>query len=244
MNPGSMNETVAIGSWLHIASGFGAEIMSAGGFDWSCIDRQHGLIDDGDMFDMIRAISGMGIEPVVRVSSANAGEIGRALDAGATTIIVPNIVSVDEAVIAVEACSFMPEGRRSFSTTRSKLFSSRATVRCMVMIETASALDQLPQIAGVRGLAGLFVGPADLNLALLSDEEAVKTAIRRVADICAENNLVAGAFVGSEDVARWVALGYSFLALNSDSNLLLAAATELVSRARAQIAAAHLELTQ
>jgi 4-hydroxy-2-oxoheptanedioate aldolase len=240
MSPESASDLVALGAWLHIPSGFGAEIVSAGGFDWCCIDRQHGLIDEGDMFDMIRAISGVGIEPVVRVSGANASEIGRALDAGASTIIVPNVVSLDEAVTATQACAFMPDGRRSFAATRSKLFDPPA-VRCMVMIETAPALEHLAQIAALPGLAGLFVGPADLRRALRFDDEAVATALRRVAGICAEHGLVPGAFVGTADISEWCSLGYRFLALDSDSNLLFSSATSLLARARAQLSGKQTE---
>lgn len=231
---GDHAQAVQLGAWLHIPSGFGTEIMAAAGYDWCCIDRQHGLIGESDMFDMIRAIAGTGVEPAVRVSSANAGEIGRALDAGAVTIIVPNIVSVDEAVTAAQACTFMPQGRRSFAATRSKLFGA-PTVRCFAMIETAAALEQLNDIAATPGLTGLFVGPADLRRALLFDDAAVRAAVREVAQACADHGLVAGAFVGGADVAGWCDLGYTFLALDSDSTVLFAAATDLLARARTSL---------
>ena len=36
----------ALGGWLTVPSSFSAEIMAHGGFDWVCIDMQHGMIDD------------------------------------------------------------------------------------------------------------------------------------------------------------------------------------------------------
>jgi 4-hydroxy-2-oxoheptanedioate aldolase len=36
---------VAIGGWLGIPSSYTAEIMAHQGFDWVCIDTQHGAID-------------------------------------------------------------------------------------------------------------------------------------------------------------------------------------------------------
>ena len=231
VDSGDHAPAVRLGGWLHIPSGFGTEIMAAAGYDWLCIDRQHGLIGESDMFDMIRAMAGTGVEPAVRVSSVSAGEIGRALDAGAVTIIVPNIVSVDETVTAAQACAFMPQGRRSFAATRSKLFGA-PTVQCFAMIETAAALEQLDEIAAIPGLTGLFVGPADLRRALLFDDAAVRAAVRKVGQACADHGLVAGAFVGGADIAGWCEMGYTFLALDSDSTLLLAAATDLLARAR------------
>ena len=37
---------VAHGGWCMIPSAFAAEVVSASGCDWICIDTQHGLIDD------------------------------------------------------------------------------------------------------------------------------------------------------------------------------------------------------
>ena len=34
-----------IGLWLSLANSYSAEAMSQLGFDWICVDMQHGLID-------------------------------------------------------------------------------------------------------------------------------------------------------------------------------------------------------
>ncbi len=39
------NGEPALGGWLTIPSSFSAELMAHAGFDWICIDMQHGLID-------------------------------------------------------------------------------------------------------------------------------------------------------------------------------------------------------
>ena len=38
-----------IGLWLSLANSYSAEVMSGLGFDWVCIDMQHGLIDYTDL---------------------------------------------------------------------------------------------------------------------------------------------------------------------------------------------------
>ena len=232
-NPPSAQFT--LGAWLHIPSGFAAELLATAGFDWCCIDRQHGLIGESDMFDMIRAIAGRGIEPAVRVSGAAPAEIGRALDAGASTVIVPNISSLAEAEAAAAACHFQPEGRRSYATTRSKAVPPGRSPRCFLMIETAPALALVDEIAAIRGVAGMFIGPADLLRALDDDPQALAAAVDRVAATCRSQGLEAGAFLGDGDVTTWGDLGFSFLALASDSVLLHSAATELVKRCRTRV---------
>src|ERR1700761_155219 len=45
-----------IGGWLSLANPHSAEMMANAGFDWLCIDMQHGLIDYGDLRFMLPAI--------------------------------------------------------------------------------------------------------------------------------------------------------------------------------------------
>ena len=44
--PSPLPGGVTLGGWCHIPGGFPAEVMAAAGFDWSLVDRQHGLIGD------------------------------------------------------------------------------------------------------------------------------------------------------------------------------------------------------
>src|SRR5215475_3972319 len=60
-------DRAALGAWLTIASGFSAEIMAHAGFDWACVDMQHGVIDYAQMVGMLQAMSETPITPLVRV---------------------------------------------------------------------------------------------------------------------------------------------------------------------------------
>src|SRR5688572_27386686 len=51
------NGQPAIGGWLSIPSTTTAEIMAQQGFDWLCIDTQHGLIDYTTALPMLTAVS-------------------------------------------------------------------------------------------------------------------------------------------------------------------------------------------
>ena len=59
---------VTFGAWLSIPSSFSAEVMAHQGFDWVCIDMQHGVIDYQSSVSMIQAIELSGRTPVVRVT--------------------------------------------------------------------------------------------------------------------------------------------------------------------------------
>ncbi|WP_343393130.1 aldolase/citrate lyase family protein [Candidatus Amarobacter glycogenicus] len=109
---------VTFGAWLSIPSSFSAEVMAHQGFDWVCIDMQHGVIDYQVALTMLQAIGATETIPIVRVPWNEPGIIGKVLDAGAMGVIIPMVNSVEEAKQAVAACRYFPQGSRSFGPTR------------------------------------------------------------------------------------------------------------------------------
>jgi 4-hydroxy-2-oxoheptanedioate aldolase len=236
--------TLSLGGWCHIPSAYSAEILASAGFDWCCIDRQHGLADDAAMLGMIHALEGCRVPAVVRVGSSASETIGQALDWGAQAVIVPMVNSVDDARRAGAACRYPPDGCRSWGPSRLKLRGVHGpddvpAPMCLVMIETAAALAEVDQIARLAQVGGLFVGPADLALALGVSAESpqLDSASRRVAEACREHGKLAGVFAGTRGIEQWVGRGFTWLAVDSDSTLLQRAAREAYHAARQSVAA-------
>lgn len=148
------------------------EIIAKQGFDYLCIDMQHGLADFDATVGLLQAIAHGDATPLVRVPSLDNAVIGHVLDAGARGVIVPMINSVDEARAAVRACRYAPDGERSFGPLRAgNLYSGyypdvAASVLCIPMIETATGLRDVDAIVSTPGVEAVYVGPADLSLAL------------------------------------------------------------------------------
>ena len=90
-----------IGVWLSLANVHIAETLANLGFDWLCIDLQHGLLDYKDLTGMLPAISTTDATPLVRVPWNEPYEIMKALDAGAYGVIVPMVNNRAEAEQAV-----------------------------------------------------------------------------------------------------------------------------------------------
>ncbi|MFI8595597.1 HpcH/HpaI aldolase/citrate lyase family protein [Microbacterium sp. NPDC078428] len=163
-----------VGAWISIASAFAAEQIAREGFDYVCVDGQHGLLDYGELRDALIGITAAaGPTPFARVSTNSAAEIGRMLDAGAQGIIVPLVNSVEEAEEAAAAVRYpVSGGRRSYGPFRLGTHFAETPaqtddgVTLLVMIETASALEQVERIVAVEGIDGVYVGPYDLSLAL------------------------------------------------------------------------------
>ena len=103
----------ALGGWLSLREPILAE-AAASGYDYVCIDMQHGLADYEHTVGCCTRWPARPAVPIVRVPWNEQGIIGRVLDAGAMGVIIPMVNSVEEARRAVAACRYAPKGARSF----------------------------------------------------------------------------------------------------------------------------------
>ena len=107
-----------LGAWCSIGSSYVVEVLGSCGFDWICIDLQHGFAGVESLLPMVQAAAITQTPALVRVPRLDAGMIGRALDAGAAGVIVPMVNSAAEARAAVAACRYPPDGIRSWGPAR------------------------------------------------------------------------------------------------------------------------------
>lgn len=142
-----------------------------GDWDFIWVDGQHGQIDASQLTGIVRACDLAGTAALIRVPWLEAGAIGRALDTGATGVIVPCIDTPEQARAAVDAAKFPPEGRRSYGSRRQidrtgRTYSDTANHDQMlvVQIESPAAVEAASEIAGIPGVDALMMGPDDLML--------------------------------------------------------------------------------
>lgn len=159
--------------WLSIGHTFTAEVMARQGFDSLCVDLQHGTIELNHVLPMLQAIGQTDTSPVVRVNTNEAGAIMKVLDLGAYTIIVPLINTAEDAARAVAACRYPPMGNRSSGPIRAIHYggadyqaNANDEILVLGMIETKEGLENLEAICATPGLDAIYIGPADLSLAL------------------------------------------------------------------------------
>jgi len=233
------------GMWAGIDSSLTAELAAGVGYDYVCVDLQHGMSDERTMVAMFQAIAGAGSTPLARLAWNEPWLVMRALDLGAGGVIVPLVGSGEEARRAVEACKYPPHGNRSYGPIRAQHVVGSAapsdladSVVCFAMVETRDGLDRLEEIASTPGLDGLYIGPADLSLALGrtpgAGGDALEQAIERVRETCEAHGLIPGMHCHSGESAKaFAAQGFKLLTVGVDSSLLkstlgreLAAATD------------------
>lgn len=224
------------GLWLSLGSADVAEALAHAGFDWLCIDMEHAPNDSADVTAQLRAIAAAHLptEPIVRVPACEGWLVKRVLDAGARTLMFPNVESAEEAAHAVRLtqypCADAPDGLRgvagavraaAFGARRDYVQSANAQIATIVQIESARALDEVERIAATPGIDCLFVGPADLAASLghLGDAKHpdVQAAIARIADAARRAGVATGIFALDVASARqYREAGFRCIALAAD----------------------------
>jgi 4-hydroxy-2-oxoheptanedioate aldolase len=233
---------VTLGLWSSLADPATLRLLTAAAPGWVVLDAQHGTWSEPDLLATLPVLDDP-VPVLVRVPDDRPAGIGRALDAGAAGVVVPMVEHAAQAAAAVRACRYPPQGARSWGpaaplVARSAPGAAAANraVRCAVMVETAGALAVVDEIAAVPGLDMVFVGPFDLALALGRDvdellaDEAPDAPLPRVVAACRAAGVRAGAFAGDHArAARLAAIGFTDLAVATDTGLLLGAARAAVA---------------
>jgi 4-hydroxy-2-oxoheptanedioate aldolase len=226
------------GLWAGIPTALTAELAARAGYDYVCVDLQHGLATEATMVEMFEAAQAGGAVPLARLAWNEPWLIMRALDLGAAGVILPLIDNAAEAAKAVEACRYPPHGRRSYGPIRAELVAGTAEpdelgadALCFAMIETRDGLDNLDEIAATPGLDGLYIGPSDLSIALGlpprgvavdpgEDRHALAEAIERIGEVCAANGLIPGMHcAGGAAAQRYACDGFRLITVGVDTSL-------------------------
>ena len=159
-------------AWLSLRDPLAAEAVARSGVDLVVIDLQHGGIEAGDLLPLLQATQPF-VPALVRLLAPDPTLVTRALDLGADGVIAPLVDDAATARALVAAARYPAAGSRSYGPVRAALrygaaYRERVAEHALViaMIETRAGLAAASEIAAVEGLNGLFVGPADLGLAL------------------------------------------------------------------------------
>lgn len=236
---------LSLGGWLQIAHPAPAEIHARLGFEWVCVDLEHGATGIESMAGIFRAISGSDCVPVARVPANDAVWIHHALDAGARGIIVPMVNTAGEAERAVREARFPPQGARGFGYSRANThgidfqeYAAEANddTAVVLQIEHVKAIENLEAIAKVEGADGLFIGPYDLSGSLgvvgQLDHPRVLECLEHFRSVCRERDVAAGIHLvrpSEESVARAISEGYTLLALGLDTVFMETAARAAIT---------------
>lgn len=226
------------------------EFLGHLGFEGVFIDAEHGTIGLETVQELVRAADAVGLATLTRVPKNDPAIIMGHLETGAASILVPHINSADDAVAAVQAVKFGPDGiRGAHSGTRAANFgatqdsatyfreSNRETL-VAAMIEEVAALDNLAEIVTVQGLDLCIIGPGDLSMSMgLPGQPFHPEVQKRIAQAFSQIR-TAGVSVGTlardgKHARELFAQGYH-VAIVSVPGILAGAARQLIAEANGE----------
>lgn len=228
-------ETLA-GTWLSLGSSVTAEMAGKAGFDWALVDLEHGVGDHESLLHQLQALDATPAAGIVRVAWNEPPRFKRALDLGASGIMVPYVNTAQEASLAASAMRFPPRGIRGVArSNRAAAFGSefddyfaRASENLLtvVQIETVEAVENAGAIAAVDGVDVLFIGPLDLSVSLGIPQQSghpdFLAALARVVAACKGAGKAAGILLPStERLSAMQEMGFTFVAVGTDGGLVM-----------------------
>jgi 4-hydroxy-2-oxoheptanedioate aldolase len=241
-----------LGLFVIIPDATSSEILARSGFDWLCLDLQHGLYGIDRCIAMLQAMTAAPASAIVRLPSLDAALIGKVLDAGAHGVMLPDVETGEEAANFVAACRYRPKGVRSVGAFRAQLvhggdYGSQADDKIvrLAMVETVKGMDNVKSIAATEGLHGVFFGPADLRRDSKRSAGAssidLNERILEAGAIVMQTGLAAGVFTENPaEIGRFASCGFSVFGIGVDARLLRSAANDLLGHARGAAGAPRL----
>jgi 4-hydroxy-2-oxoheptanedioate aldolase len=189
--------TRAHGVLLPLPAPFVIDVAAAAGIQFLVFDLEHGISDTSVVAQHVALARAAGVEPFARIHPGELASASRLLDLGIAGLMLPAVDSAAAARSAVGALRFPPLGERGFATGsaagRHGTRSATDVIECadaetylVAMIESPEGVDDAAAIAAVPGIDALFVGRADLAVALgvpgRVDDQRVRDAVERVRD--------------------------------------------------------------
>jgi 4-hydroxy-2-oxoheptanedioate aldolase len=214
----------AVGAELALGAPLVGEMLSLAGFDFVQVDFQHGMWDDTAAMQAFHHICVGPATPSVRAPHNDYAAIGRLLDRGALTVVVPMVNSAAEAEQAVQAVRYPPQGARSGGAPTGRLTygddylaAANGEVLLMVQIETAAAAGSAEKILAVDGVDGCMIGPHDLGESIgldasdSADRDRLATTIQAIREGCVRAGKLPGIATGPAGTEQYLKDGFMFV---------------------------------
>jgi len=233
------------GCWLSLGSSLTAEIVGRAGFDWVLIDLEHGVGTEKDVLCQLQALEHTAARVIVRVESLESQRIHRVLDMGAEGIMCPKITNPADARQVVKGIHYPPHGNRGiaqmirasgFGQDFSQYYQeSYETILGVVQIETLDVLNHLDEVAAIDGVDVLFIGPADLSMALgifgQFDHPRFREALRETVNAAQKAGKATGIFfLDPDDYRTYHDLGIRLIACGADATFVADGARNLAKK--------------
>ncbi len=234
-----------IGTMLTLPSPELAEIIAAVGFDWIFVDSEHGPFETADIKVILQAVNDRA-SCLIRVPAIDEVPIKKALDLGATGIIVPQVSSAEQAAQVVQWSRYPPAGSRGCGLARAHGYGTRSAeymnaandeVTVVVQAENREAIANIDSIVKVPGIDSVLIGPYDLTASYgkpgAFDDPEILEAMTRVQVACQSAGIKLGIFGANADaVQSFIEREFNLIVVGVDASLFGNAARKLLDQSR------------
>lgn len=240
----------AFGCWIGLGSSIATEVLAQIGYDFLLIDNEHGPWSISDSVGLLQAMTGTPTTSVMRVPWNDPVYLKRALDIGVEAVMIPAINTADQAIQAVRACRYPPQGFRgsAHQVVRATNYGIGAAdyhktaagqLLIICQIESKQGVDNLEAIIGVDGVDVLFFGPNDLAGTIgrfgdLKYPDVTALVERTERMVKAVGKKLGGIAYGGWSAADMFQRGYGMVLASTDMTLMRDAASAEVAAHRAR----------
>jgi 4-hydroxy-2-oxoheptanedioate aldolase len=212
-----------------------AEMAALCGVDAVWLDLEHVPNSISDIENMIRAAKMHNADSIVRVPRGSYTDLIRPLEMDAAGIMVPHVLSAEDARRVAWHTKFHPIGRRpldggnadgAFCMLDEKTYVEQANRERLVIvqIEDPEPVEELDEIAAIEGIDMLFFGPGDFSHGIgrvgEHDHPMIGETSRKVVEAAHRHGKFAGTVGSLENYKDLVEQGYDYLNVGGDTRTL------------------------
>lgn len=207
------------------------EIAGLCGFDCVWLDMEHVPSDWMQVENMVRAAKIYNMDTLVRVEKGSYSDMIRPLEADATGIMVPHLMSLKEAREIVYYTKFHPIGRRPLDggnadgaycliPLKDYLREANRERFICVQIEDPEPLGELDKIAALKGIDMIFFGPGDFSQGIKQpgnfNHPEISRIRKKVAQAARRHHKIAATVGSPGNLCQLVKEGFQFINMGAD----------------------------
>ncbi len=234
-----------LGTFFKTPSPMLCEVIAQTDIDFVCLDAEHSPFDRIILDQCLFALRAGNMPAVVRVPALSGEHVLNALDCGATGVVVPHVITAEDAGFAARSAQF-GQGRGFAGSTRAAgymsknmathLSDSAAETVVIAQIEDKEAMDNLDAIFATPGIDCFFIGRSDLTVSLGYDNPGHADLVATVEAICDKGKAAdvrVGMFTANiDEIPSWREKGVSLFILSSDHSFMLQGAQAFTKKVR------------
>ena len=220
-------------------------ILASAGADFIIVDMEHTAFTIEKVENIVRAARGSNLPSIVRVPTIERHFISRALDVGASGLMIPRIECAEDVETVMKYAKYAPEGDRGvafgvghddfgdFRKLDGVEYVAQANKEILIIgqIETVNGVENFDQILATDGLDAIFLGPYDLSASMgiagQLDHPDLVAIIETIITKSKEHNIILGSYVNDYDSGhQWIDAGVQLIACGNDAFLFTCKFTE------------------